>query len=125
MNLNVEAVLVSGDDPSTRALLVSLLESMGLLAVARESGRVTSDFLKEQKPSLAVLDTNFTPDEGQAMISSLRLQGVETAFVIITDRTQWSASNINDKSMWFLSKPIAPAEFKAFVGAVMGWPNYS
>ncbi len=121
MKPNAKAVLVAGDDLSTRALLVSLLESMGLPAVARDSGTEASEYLILHKPLLAVLDTNLTPDEGEAMISSLRLQGVETAFVIITNRTEWSASNINDKRMWFLSKPLAPAEFKAFVGAIKGW----
>jgi two-component system, NtrC family, response regulator len=104
-------ILIIDDDIAVRTSLLLLLEQQGFATAAADSPAVAVAILKQQAPSLIILDLNFSidtsGDEGMLMLQQIRKMHPEVPVILITG---WATIELAVKGMKlgandFINKP--------------------
>lgn len=125
MNLTGMRVLVVEDDPSTRELLVTILELCGAEVVATDSVAEAMTLVASAPPEAIVSDISMPDEDGYALIRRLRTQGLNIPVVALTahryehTRQRTLAAGFREH----LTKPVEPERLCETVAAFAGGPR--
>lgn len=114
-----KTILIADDQAGQRAVLDMLLSLDGYLVVAKEDGRETLEYLKENTPSLVILDVNMPHVNGIEICARIkRISRFNTVPVIILtsakDENTLTSAKMAKADM-VISKPLEGKDFRATV----------
>jgi two-component system, OmpR family, response regulator len=113
-------VLVVEDEPSTRDLLVAILEDDGYSVCAVPDGREGLKAAENFKPDLALLDGGLPGIDGAEVLRRLRLSGnLPIIFVTAADSAQAVYGGFRIGADDYIVKPFDPEELSWRVRAVL------
>ena len=108
--------LVVDDDPTTRELLVALLEQCGARVIAADSARAAMKELDREVPAVIVADIGMPEEDGLSLMRRVRERPAQrggsvpsvalSAYAGAEDQRAAFAAGFND----FVTKPATPAD---------------
>lgn len=87
-------ILIVGDDPAVRAVLVDVLEDEGYAVHVAVSGLDALAAIQRQAPALVLLDLQMPELDGIGLVEALRRQGAVPPLLVITaslEAERWAA----------------------------------
>lgn len=114
-----KTILIADDQAGQRAVLDMLLSLDGYLVIAKEDGREAIEYLKENTPSLVILDVNMPHVNGIEICARIkRISRFNTVPVIILtsakDENTLTSAKMAKADM-VISKPLEGKDFRATV----------
>ena len=114
-----KTILIADDQAGQRAVLDMLLSLDGYLVIAKEDGREALEYLKENTPSLVILDVNMPHVNGIEICARIkRISRFNTVPVIILtsakDENTLTSAKMAKADM-VISKPLEGKDFRATV----------
>ena len=104
-------ILVVDDEASTRLLIRSYLQKMGLGVLEAESGNAALELLKQERPDAVILDLNMPDGSGWETACKLKQDPVtkDLPLIAITGLTEELAILGRPKPIWddFIEKPFS------------------
>ena len=109
-------ILVVDDEASTRLLIRSFLQKMGLGVVEAESGNSALELLSKVRPDAVILDLNMPDGSGWETARKLKSDPVtkNLPLIAITGLTEELATQKRPKPVWdeFIEKPFSLVTLK-------------
>lgn len=124
-----QTILVVDDEPTIREVVRKYLERDGYEVVELGDGRQALDYLKQNRPSLIVLDVMLPTLDGLSLLQVLRdpdqrhqfTWDQEVPIILLTARREemQRISGLKLGADDYVTKPFSPQELTARVGAVL------
>ncbi|NNM67349.1 MAG: response regulator [Spirochaetales bacterium] len=112
----IPLVLVVDDEASTRLLIRSFLQKMGLGVIETESGNSALELLRKARPDVVILDLNMPNGSGWETANKLKNDPATKSLplIAITGLTEDLAIQNRGKPFWdeFIEKPFSLAMLK-------------
>lgn len=125
--MNIGPILVIDDDLSFRQLVAQLLASRGYTVVHAVSAAEADEVMKENPPSMAIVDYRLPGRDGISWISSLRDSGSSLPVVFLSgtrcDQKMFNKLRSILRVALILQKPIVPELFLEQIDMVLPAPG--
>jgi putative PEP-CTERM system response regulator len=114
-------ILVVDDDPDIRELLSDRLQLMQLDVACAGDGEEALALLRQEPPSLTLLDLQLPRVSGMEVLHAIRREGIESAVIVIT---AWGTPERAVEAMRagaydFIPKPLDPAHLEVVINKAL------
>jgi DNA-binding response OmpR family regulator len=116
----MKKICVIEDDRWISASLKLYLESSGFEVLVYFSGESASEFIKEQKPNLVILDINLPEKDGIMVCQEVR-EYSQVPIIMLTARN-WEIDRVTWLDSWaddYIAKPFSPRELLARISSIL------
>jgi len=116
-------VLVADDDPDILELVVLRLELSGYRTIAAHDGEQALAAVREQRPTLCILDVQMPKMSGFDVLHSIRadpeLEGIPVILLTASVQDQDVIKGLESGADDYLRKPFAPVDLQTRVAALL------
>ena len=116
-------VLVADDDPDILELVVLRLELSGYRTIAAHDGAQALAAVREQRPTLCILDVQMPKLSGFDVLHSIRadpeLEGIPVILLTASVQDQDVIKGLESGADDYLRKPFAPVDLQTRVAALL------
>jgi len=117
-----QRVLIADDDPTTVALVKTVLQNFGMECATAVDGPAALAAIRASRPHAAVLDVNMPGADGYQVLSLIRSEQIPVRVLLLTARQQESDVIRGFKlgADDYMTKPFSPMELVARLKRVLG-----
>ncbi len=114
-------VLIVDDDPSARKILQSRVKMMNCQALVASSGAEGLDQIRQEAPSVILLDLQMPRMSGIDVLKALKRDGLETTVIVVTAHAtiETAVEAMKEGAYDFITKPVDPKHLEIVLGKAL------
>ncbi len=114
-------ILIADDDLDIREVIRDRLEAMGFMVVEASDGMEALARLRDDSPSITLLDLQMPKKDGLEVLRAIREEGVETTTIVITayGTIEKAVEAMRVGAYDFLTKPFSPGHLEVVIGKAL------
>jgi len=114
-------VLIVDDDPSARKILQSRVKMMNCQALVASSGAEGLDQIRQEAPSVILLDLQMPRMSGIDVLKALKRDGLDTTVIVVTAHAtiETAVEAMKEGAYDFITKPVDPKHLEIVLGKAL------